>query len=99
MYFCVLKLIKLFGKKWKNTAPIGKKVVKITMGNAVCWLPFFGLAHLYAKISRVPDIRIYEVGISYYERTYYKQGKKITAKDGFMTLWCILKFNCTIRKK
>ncbi len=45
-----------------------------------------------AKISRVPDIRIYEVGISYYGRTY-KQGKKITAKDGFMALWCVLKYN------
>lgn len=45
-----------------------------------------------AKISRVPGIRIYEVGISYYGRTY-KEGKKIGWKDGFRAIWCILKFN------
>jgi glycosyltransferase involved in cell wall biosynthesis len=45
-----------------------------------------------AKISRVPGIRIYEVGISYYGRSFY-EGKKIGWKDGFRTLWCILKYN------
>ena len=45
-----------------------------------------------AKVSRVPDVRIYEVGISYYGRTY-AEGKKISAKDGFRALWCILKYN------
>ncbi|MFI5153485.1 MAG: glycosyltransferase family 2 protein [Chitinophagales bacterium] len=45
-----------------------------------------------AKISRVPDIRIYEVGISYYGRTY-KEGKKINWKDGFRAIYCILKYN------
>ncbi len=45
-----------------------------------------------AKISRVPKIRIYEVGISYYGRTY-EEGKKIGWKDGFRALWCILKYN------
>ncbi len=45
-----------------------------------------------AKISRVPNVRIYEVGISYYGRTY-EEGKKITAKDGFRAIWCILKYN------
>ncbi|HMS64518.1 MAG TPA: glycosyltransferase family 2 protein [Ignavibacteria bacterium] len=44
-----------------------------------------------AKISRIPDIRIYEVGISYYGRTY-KEGKKIGMKDGFRTIYCILKY-------
>lgn len=44
-----------------------------------------------AKIARVPDIRIYEVGISYYGRTY-KEGKKIGWKDGFRTLYCIMKY-------
>ncbi|MDZ7743344.1 MAG: hypothetical protein U5Q03_16805 [Bacteroidota bacterium] len=48
-------LIKLFGKEWKNTAPNGNKVVKMTMGNAVCWLPFFGLAHLYSELSPWPS--------------------------------------------
>jgi glycosyltransferase involved in cell wall biosynthesis len=45
-----------------------------------------------AKISRVPKIRIYEVGISYYGRTY-EEGKKIGAKDGFRAIYCILKYN------
>ncbi|WP_374988001.1 glycosyltransferase family 2 protein [Marinoscillum sp. MHG1-6] len=44
-----------------------------------------------AKISRVPDIRIYEVGISYYGRTY-AEGKKINWKDGFRAIYCILKY-------
>jgi glycosyltransferase involved in cell wall biosynthesis len=45
-----------------------------------------------AKISRVPNVRIYEVGISYYGRTY-EEGKKIGWKDGFRAIWCILKYN------
>lgn len=45
-----------------------------------------------AKISRVPKIRIYEVGISYYGRTY-EDGKKIGAADGFRAIYCILKYN------
>jgi glycosyltransferase involved in cell wall biosynthesis len=44
-----------------------------------------------AKISRIPAIRIYEVGISYYGRTY-AEGKKIGAKDGFRAIYCILKY-------
>lgn len=44
-----------------------------------------------AKISRVPKIRIYEVGISYYGRTY-EEGKKIGMKDGFRAIYCILKY-------
>ena len=45
-----------------------------------------------AKISRVPNIRIYEIGISYYGRTY-DEGKKIDWQDGFRALWCIFKYN------
>ncbi|MBR9860295.1 glycosyltransferase family 2 protein [bacterium] len=45
-----------------------------------------------AKISRIPKIRIYEIGISYYGRTY-EEGKKIGWKDGFRALFCILKYN------
>jgi glycosyltransferase involved in cell wall biosynthesis len=45
-----------------------------------------------AKIAKIPDIRIYEVGISYYGRTY-KEGKKINWKDGFRAIYCILKYN------
>ncbi|HEY1032397.1 MAG TPA: glycosyltransferase family 2 protein [Flavipsychrobacter sp.] len=45
-----------------------------------------------AKISRIPKVRIYEVGISYYGRTY-EEGKKIGMKDAFRALYCILKYN------
>lgn len=44
-----------------------------------------------AKISKVPDIRIYEVGISYYGRTY-KEGKKINWRDGLWAVYCIFKY-------
>ncbi|MBS1270804.1 MAG: Dodecaprenyl-phosphate galacturonate synthase [Gammaproteobacteria bacterium] len=44
-----------------------------------------------AKIARVPGVRIYEVGISYFGRTY-TEGKKITWLDGLHAAWCILKF-------
>jgi glycosyltransferase involved in cell wall biosynthesis len=50
-----------------------------------------------ARISRIPKIRIYEVGISYYGRTY-AEGKKINYKDGFRALYCILKYNVFSRK-
>jgi glycosyltransferase involved in cell wall biosynthesis len=43
------------------------------------------------KISMVPGIRIYEVGISYYGRTF-AEGKKIGWKDGFRAIWCIGKY-------
>lgn len=45
-----------------------------------------------AKIARIPKVRIYEVGISYYGRTY-DEGKKINWKDGFRAIYCILKYN------
>jgi glycosyltransferase involved in cell wall biosynthesis len=45
-----------------------------------------------AKISRYPNIRIYELGISYYGRTY-AEGKKINWKDGFRAIYCIIKYN------
>ena len=45
-----------------------------------------------AKVSRLPDCRIYEVGISYYGRTY-AEGKKIGWRDGFRALYAILKYN------
>ncbi len=50
-----------------------------------------------AKISRVPNIRIYEVGISYYGRTY-DEGKKIGWRDGFRAIWSVLKYNIWKRK-
>lgn len=45
-----------------------------------------------AKVARIPNIRIYEVGISYYGRTY-RDGKKINWKDGLRAIYCILKYN------
>jgi glycosyltransferase involved in cell wall biosynthesis len=45
-----------------------------------------------AKVSRIPNVRIYEVGISYYGRTY-EEGKKIGWKDGFRAIYCIIKYN------
>ena len=53
----------------------------------------FGIEpEITAKISRIKGIRIYEVGISYYGRTY-DEGKKIGWKDGFRAIYCILKYN------
>lgn len=49
-----------------------------------------------AKISRIPHIRIYEVGISYYGRTY-EEGKKIGWRDGFRAIYCIIKYNVFCR--
>lgn len=45
-----------------------------------------------AKVSRAEGVRIYEVGISYYGRTY-AEGKKIGWRDGFRAIYCILKYN------
>ncbi len=45
-----------------------------------------------AKIAKIKNIRIYEVGISYYGRTF-DEGKKIGWKDGFRAIWCIIKYN------
>jgi glycosyltransferase involved in cell wall biosynthesis len=45
-----------------------------------------------AKIARIPGIRIYEIGISYYGRTY-KEGKKIGWKDGVWAFYCIFRYN------
>jgi glycosyltransferase involved in cell wall biosynthesis len=44
-----------------------------------------------AKIAKIPDIRVYEVGISYYGRTY-AEGKKIGWRDGFRAIYCIFKY-------
>lgn len=50
-----------------------------------------------AKVSRVKNIRVYEVGIAYYGRTYH-DGKKIKWTDGLYAIWCILKYNIFSRK-
>ena len=52
----------------------------------------FGIEpEITAKLAKIPQIKIYEVGISYYGRTY-EEGKKIGWKDGFRAIWCILKY-------
>jgi glycosyltransferase involved in cell wall biosynthesis len=52
----------------------------------------FGIEpEITAKLARVPKIRIYEVGISYYGRTY-EEGKKIGWRDGFRAIYCIIKY-------
>jgi glycosyltransferase involved in cell wall biosynthesis len=53
----------------------------------------FGIEpEIVAKISKIKKIRIYEVSVKYYGRTY-EEGKKITWKDGFSALRCILLYN------
>ncbi|MGO9313262.1 MAG: GtrA family protein, partial [Syntrophobacteraceae bacterium] len=46
---------------------------------------------IVAKIAH-KRLRIYEMGISYYGRTY-EEGKKIGVKDGFRALYCIMRYN------
>jgi hypothetical protein len=50
------------------------------------------------KLSRIKGIKLYEVGISYYGRTY-DEGKKISWKDGFRALYCIIKYGIQNKKK
>ncbi|MGD8744684.1 MAG: glycosyltransferase family 2 protein [Candidatus Woesebacteria bacterium] len=50
-----------------------------------------------AKISKIPDLRIYEIGISYWGRTY-SEGKKIGWKDGARAIWEIIYFNLFLDK-
>jgi len=53
----------------------------------------FGIEpEITAKISRIPNIRIYEVGISYFGRTY-EEGKKIGIKDAFRAFYAIVKYS------
>jgi len=53
----------------------------------------FGIEpELTAKVSKLPRIRVFEVGISYSGRSY-EEGKKIGWKDGVRALYCILKYN------
>lgn len=58
--------------------------------------PRFGFEpEITAKVSRM-RVRIYEIGISYYGRTY-EEGKKIGWRDGVRAIWCILKYNLWAR--
>ena len=52
----------------------------------------FGIEpEITAKLAKVKGVKIYEVGISYYGRTY-EEGKKIGWKDGFRAIWCVIKY-------
>ena len=58
----------------------------------------FGIEpEITALISKNKSLRIYEVGISYFGRTY-EEGKKINWKDGFTAIWSIIKFNLFYRR-
>ena len=50
-----------------------------------------------SKVARISNIRIYEVGISYYGRTY-EEGKKIGMKDAIRALYCMIKYGFFDRK-
>jgi glycosyltransferase involved in cell wall biosynthesis len=55
----------------------------------------FGIeVEISAQIARAKKWRIYEVGITYYGRTY-AEGKKINWRDGVLALWYLLKFRLT----
>ncbi len=51
-----------------------------------------------AKIAKIPGIKIYEIGIAYYGRTY-EEGKKINWKDGMRAVYSILKYNAFSKEK
>lgn len=63
----------------------------IIKGLELCECRFGFEPEVTAKISRLDNIRLYEVGIAYYGRTY-AEGKKINWKDGFQAIWCIFRY-------
>jgi len=70
-----------------------KVFTKHALNGIVIEEPRFGFEpEITAKVSKKKELRIYEVPISYYGRTY-EEGKKINWKDGLWALWCILKYN------
>jgi glycosyltransferase involved in cell wall biosynthesis len=55
----------------------------------------FGIeVEISAQIAKQRALRIYELGISYYGRTY-AEGKKINWKDGLKAIWCLFKYRFT----
>jgi glycosyltransferase involved in cell wall biosynthesis len=63
----------------------------ILKGLKLCERRFGFEPEVTAKIAKIPGIRIYEVGVSYYGRTY-AEGKKINWRDGFRAIYCIVKY-------
>ena len=95
---------KFYGKtiviKLGGHAMVDQKILETVIRDAVL-LHYVGmkvvLVHgggpeITAKIAAKKHLRIYEVPISYYGRTY-AEGKKINWKDGCRAIWCILKYN------
>lgn len=68
---------------------------EIIQGLQLCENRFGFEPEVTAKVARL-GVRIYEVPVSYHGRTY-NEGKKITWKDGFRAIWCILKYNLWAR--
>jgi glycosyltransferase involved in cell wall biosynthesis len=64
---------------------------KMIQGIKLCEKRFGFEPEVTIKVARIPKIRIYEVGISYYGRTY-DEGKKIDWKDGIRAIYCIVKY-------
>lgn len=83
----------VFSKLNLTDMETGYKLFKIEIIQSLnlCEQRFGFEPEVTAKISRIPQIRIYEVGISYYGRTY-EEGKKIRWKDGIWALYCIIKY-------
>ncbi|PWH85690.1 glycosyltransferase family 2 protein [Brumimicrobium oceani] len=69
------------------------KLIRVSIAkNIVIKENRFGIEpEITAKLARIPKVKIYEVGISYYGRTY-DEGKKIGWKDGFRAIYCIFKY-------
>lgn len=70
------------------------KVFKVeVLNHFILKEPRFGFEpEFISKVSKIKGIRIYEVGISYFGRTF-EEGKKISWKDGFRAIYCILKYH------
>ncbi|MDR1886897.1 MAG: glycosyltransferase family 2 protein [Prevotellaceae bacterium] len=64
----------------------------IIKGIRLCENRFGFEPEVTAKIAHIKNLRLYEVGISYHGRTY-AEGKKISWKDGFRAIYCIIKYN------
>jgi hypothetical protein len=73
---------------------LGIHAVAFASFRALSWfLVSFGFEpEVTAKIAKIKGVRIYEVGISYFGRTF-EEGKKIGWKDGFRAIYCILKYH------
>ena len=65
---------------------------EVVQGMELCESRFGFEPEVTIRLSRIPDLRLYEVGISYYGRTY-DEGKKINWKDGLAAFWHIIRLH------